>query len=110
MTVIDPAAHTILQTVTAPDLPSAGSAVRIGDIVWTTAYDDGTLVGPDDEFERPTMIGDVDHRSSLEDRVVRGHLDEHGSCCIRAAGACRTTAPSSPCASSNPRSVSCVRS
>ncbi len=45
LTVIDPAAHEIVQTVTAPDLPSGGNAVRIGDIVWATAFDDGTLVG-----------------------------------------------------------------
>jgi len=45
LTVIDPAAHQVLQKVLAPDLPSGGSALRIGDTLWATAYDDGTLVG-----------------------------------------------------------------
>lgn len=45
LTVIDPAAHKIVQIVTAPDLPSGGSALRVGDIVWATASNDGSLVG-----------------------------------------------------------------
>jgi streptogramin lyase len=45
LTVIDPAAHKIVQTITAPDLPSGGSALRVGDVVWATASDDGILVG-----------------------------------------------------------------
>ena len=45
LTVIDPAAHKIVQTITAPDLSSGGSVLRVGDIVWATASNDGALVG-----------------------------------------------------------------
>jgi len=45
LTVIDPAAHRVLQTIIAADLPTGGSALRVGEVVWATASDDGTLVG-----------------------------------------------------------------
>ena len=45
LTVVDSTAHKIVQTVTAPDLSSGGSVLSVGDIVWATASDDGTLVG-----------------------------------------------------------------
>jgi hypothetical protein len=45
LTVVDPVAHKVVQTITAADLPSGGSVMRVGDVVWATASDDGTLVG-----------------------------------------------------------------
>ena len=44
LTVIDPGAHKVVQTIEAPDLPSGGNVIRVGDSIWATAYDDGTVV------------------------------------------------------------------
>ena len=41
---IDPAAQEIAETIEAPQLPSGGDVVVIGDSVWATAYNDLTLV------------------------------------------------------------------
>jgi len=41
---IDPKSQRIVETIAAPDLPSGGDVVQIGDSVWATAYDDSTLV------------------------------------------------------------------
>ena len=41
---IDPKAQAIAETIEAPQLPSGGDVVVIGDSVWATAYDDLTLV------------------------------------------------------------------
>ena len=45
LTRIDPKAQEITHTIEAPKLPSGGDVVVIGDTVWATAFDDGTLVG-----------------------------------------------------------------
>jgi streptogramin lyase len=41
---IDPAEQRIVETIEAPQLPSGGDVVVIGDSVWATAYDDETVV------------------------------------------------------------------
>ena len=42
--VINPTTRTVIETIIAPDLPSGGNAIRIGDSWWASAYDDKTLV------------------------------------------------------------------
>jgi DNA-binding beta-propeller fold protein YncE len=44
LTRIDPASQRIVETISAPSLPSGGDVVQIGDSVWATAYDDATIV------------------------------------------------------------------
>ncbi len=44
LTLIDPEAQRIVETIEAPDLQSGGDVVVIGDSVWATAYDDQALV------------------------------------------------------------------
>jgi streptogramin lyase len=41
---IDPKEQAIAETIEAPQLPSGGDVVAIGDSVWATAYNDQTLV------------------------------------------------------------------
>jgi streptogramin lyase len=41
---IDPDQQQIVETIEAPDLPSGGDVVVIGDSVWATAYDQSTMV------------------------------------------------------------------
>jgi len=45
LTQIDPEAHRVVRVIEAPDLPSGGDVVSDGTRVWTSAYDDGTVVG-----------------------------------------------------------------
>jgi streptogramin lyase len=44
LTRIDPDAQRITETIRAPDLPSGGDVVQIGNSLWATAYDDATVV------------------------------------------------------------------
>ena len=44
LTHIDPAGQRIVETIEAPDLPSGGDVIVVGDSVWATAYDDAALV------------------------------------------------------------------
>ena len=41
---IDPDEQQIVETIEAPDLPSGGDVLVIGDSVWATAYDQSTMV------------------------------------------------------------------
>ena len=45
LTQIDPESHTVVRVIEAPDLPSGGDVVSDGTSVWTSAYDDGAVVG-----------------------------------------------------------------
>ena len=45
LTQIDPKAHRVVRVIEAPDLPSGGDVVSDGASVWTSAFDDGTVVG-----------------------------------------------------------------
>ena len=44
LTGIDPVDQRVVATITAPELPSGGNVVGIGDQLWATAYDDATVV------------------------------------------------------------------
>jgi hypothetical protein len=41
---IDPVEQRIVETIEAPQLPSGGDVVVVGDSVWATAYSDETVV------------------------------------------------------------------
>ena len=41
---IDPDQQEIVETIEAPDLPSGGDVLVVGDSVWATAYDQSTIV------------------------------------------------------------------
>lgn len=44
LTRIDPRSRRIVEQIKAPELPSGGDVVEIGDSVWASAYDDATVV------------------------------------------------------------------
>jgi DNA-binding beta-propeller fold protein YncE len=44
LTVLDPARRKVVETITAPDLPSGGNVIRTGRSLWASASDDGTIV------------------------------------------------------------------
>ncbi len=44
LTRIDPDEERIVETIEAPKLPSGGDVIVIGNSVWASAYDDGTVV------------------------------------------------------------------